>query len=543
MSEELRERARRERVRRALARKVYGDYARYVWPGWVDAAHHGLLAEYLQEVERYIASGGKEGIGRLLIFMPPRHGKSLNASVLFPTWFLGRNPDKRVIIASYNASLAMGFSREARNLMQGIRYRAVFGDKSGRADEIRIADDSRSVEAWNLHGHKGGVVAAGVGGGITGKGAHLFVIDDPHKDRADVESKTRRDAVWNWWTSTAYTRLENGAAVIGMLTRWHGDDWSGRLIQAMVDESAELTDRWKILCLPGIAEEWAEEIERERVIESAKSGWFMSVDPLGRLPGEALWPEKYDAEALATIRANIGGYDWDALYQQRPRRIEGALIKAHLIEVVDQLPEGLKMVRYWDLAVSGRARADYIVGAKGGRQDGRLYLADIRRIPGPWADARPKMKRVMLADGAEVEQGIEVSGQQGGYYQELQRDEDLQGVTLRAVNPQQIGNKEVRANLWASRIEDGLVHMLKAGWNDEFVAECLAFPRGAHDDQVDGVSGINQMLPGSMRMSDVPQAANVASRWDPFAEMGMPGERDLATVSGRPSGRPSRWRI
>lgn len=519
--------AQRELARRELARREYYEYARCVYPGWIDTRHHRLLARYLEEVERYVATGGREGIGRLLVFMPPRHGKSLNVSTLFPTWFLGRNPNARVIIASYNGSLATGFSRAARNILVDTPYRVVFGDRSGRESgrehPVGIASDSRSVEAWNLAPpHKGGMTAAGVGGGITGKGAHLFVVDDPHKDRADVESDTRRAAVWDWWTSTAYTRLEDGAAVIGMLTRWHADDWAGRLLKAMVDDDG--ADRWTVLCLPAVAEEWAEAVEPDNVIAALKDGWWRGVDPLGRAPGEPLWPEKYGLDDLETIRANVGGRDWDALYQQRPRQMTGNLIRANDIIVVAEAPEGLREVRYWDLAVSGRDRADYIVGAKVGRaKDGKLYILDIARFPGPWADARPRMVRVMLADGPAVAQGIEVSGQQGGYFQELQRDKYLGGVPIQSVNPREVGNKEVRANVWASRIEDGLVAMARAPWNDLFIAEALAFPRGAHDDQIDGVSGAVQMLPSFVRFSEVPQSPDVPSKWDAFGEIGGMG--------------------
>ena len=483
-----------------LARGAYYDYAQYVYKGWQDAAHHRLLGAYLEEVELYVATKGQEGVGRLLIFMPPRHGKSLNASILFPTWFLGRNPDKRVIITSYNGNLAMGFSRQARNVMFDSRFQAVFGQNSILPEPVRIADDSRSVEAWNLGGFRGGMKAAGVGGGITGGGAHLFIVDDPHKGRTDAESERSRETVWNWWTSEAYTRLEDGAAVIGMLTRWHSDDWAGRLLKQMVEDPA--ADQWKVLCLPAIAEEWSEAVEPGKVIEALKTGWWMGVDPLGRKVGEPLWAGKYDLDVLNSIKANIGGYEWDALYQQRPRRLEGALIKAHrIIKISDEkVPSVLKIVRYWDLAVSGRAGADFIVGAKVGRsREGKLYILDIARFPGPWADARQRMIRVMLSDEAGVEQGIEVSGQQGGYYQELQRDRQLQGRTLRRVNPQRVGNKKTRANVWASRIEDSLVFMVKAHWNDLFISECVQFPRGSHDDQVDGVSGAVQMLSGASR--------------------------------------------
>jgi predicted phage terminase large subunit-like protein len=204
---------------------------------------------------------------------------------------------------------------------------------------------------------------------------------------------------------------------------------------------------------------------------------------------------------------------------------------------VDQAPQGLRLARYWDLAVSGRESADYIVGAKVGRSsEGRLYILDIARFPGPWADARPRMVATMQRDGARVEQGIEVSGQQGGYFQELQRDDALAGVPIKGVDPRKVGNKEVRANVWASRIEDGLVAIVRAPWNDDFVAEALSFPRGQHDDQVDAVSGAVQMLPAMVSFSDVPQAPDVRSRWDAFGAVTDMGFWEMTQeLSGHPS--------
>lgn len=487
--------ARRELARRELSRRHSGDYAAYAFRGWQQADHHSLLADYLEQVELYVASCGQQGIGRLMVFIPPRHGKSLNVSVLFPPWFLGRNPDKRVIVSSYNGALAASFSRQARNTVIDTPFQVVFGELSSSNEPVKISDDSRSVEAWNLDGYQGGMVAAGVGGGITGRGAHLLIIDDPVRDRLEAESAAMREQVWSWYTSTAYTRLEEGGAVIVMMTRWHEDDLAGRLLKAMIE--VEGADQWTVLCLPAIAEEWAAAVEPERVIDALKGGWWKGVDPLGRAPGEALWPDKYPLQELARIRANIGGYEWDALYQQRPRCVEGALIKATKIQVIDEheLPDGLIRARYWDLAVSGKRRADYIAGALGGKdKQGRFYILDMTRLRGPWADARPRMVQQMLADVPGIVQGIEVSGQQGGYYQELQRDHLLQERAIRPIDPHRVGDKVVRANLWASRIEDGLIYMLRGPWNDAFVQEALSFPRGQHDDQVDAVSGAWQML-------------------------------------------------
>jgi predicted phage terminase large subunit-like protein len=258
-------------------------------------------------------------------------------------------------------------------------------------------------------------------------------------------------------------------------------------------------DQWVVLNLPAIAEDWAGHVEPDEVLDAAKSGWWKSVDALGREPGEALWPGKYDLGALDSIRTNVGAYEWEAMYQQRPQRLEGSLIKAYeMLQVrLDQAPKGMREVRYWDLAVSGRKRADYISGARVGRsEEGHSYIRHIAQMPGPWADAKARMIEVMLRDPASVTQGVETSGQQQGYLQELQRDPRLQGRAVVGVNPQKVGNKEVRANVWASRIQDGLISLVVGnGWDVEaFLSECVAFPLGAHDDQVDAVSGAMQML-------------------------------------------------
>jgi len=520
-----------ELARRVLARQDLIAFAWYTFRAYLAAAVHRLLAEHLMRVEQYIRTGGKEGIGRLMVFMPPRHGKSELVSVRFPAWFLGRNPDMRVILASCTASLATGFSRQVRDTIRGDAFSAVYGSKSGLpGDEyVVLSQESRSAEAWDIEGHAGGLVAAGVGGSIVGRGMHLGIVDDPIKNREEAESKIGRESVDKWYRSTFYTRLEDGGAIVLMHQRWHFDDLAGRLLRRMVEEDG--ADQWTVLNLPAIAEPWARAVATDEVIKAAKAGWWKCADALGRSPGEPLWGSKYDSDALSRIGANVGMYDWDAMYQQRPQRLEGSLIKAYDIHQIrpDQVPDGLREVRYWDLAVSGRKRADFITGARVGRSaDGRIYIRHIARFPGPWADARSKMVEVMLRDPASVTQGIEISGQQGGYFQELQRDPQLVGRAVTGVNPQNVGGKEVRANVWASRIPDGLVHLAAAnGWDVEaFLSEAVAFPLGAHDDQVDAVSGAVQMLPATMSFGEVPQAPDVPSKWDPFGEIrGGDGER------------------
>jgi predicted phage terminase large subunit-like protein len=513
-----------ELSRRELARRYFGDFCRYVYQGYPEAEHLQALHAYLQAVERYIDTKGQEGIGRLMVNMPPRHWKSTTVSVLFPAWVLGRLPDTRVIVTSYNGNLAYGFSRRARNHIQDVPFQNLFGEQTLMDEPVVLSEDSHSIESWDLVGSRGGMMAAGVGGGLTGKGANLLIVDDPHKDRQDAESEASRKQKWEWWTSTARTRMERGAAVIVIQTRWHSDDLSGKLLVQMASDPN--ADQWVVLSLPAIAEDWAIEVDSVVQLQSLKQGTWRGIDPLGRHPGDVLWPEEFPLSSMLPIKAS-SLYEFEALYQQRPQRREGAMIKAFDIRRVrpDQVPADLSEARYWDLAVSGRKSADWITGGRVGySRDGKLYIRHMARFRGPWTDARPRMQEVMLRDGPAIPQGIETSGQQGGYYQEMKIDERLRGLVINPVNPQQVGNKEVRAQVWASRIQDNLVFIVDDGtWDvDDFVSQCVAFPNGAHDDQVDSVSGGVQMMGGwSGSLADVPQDENTESVWG--AQMGMMG--------------------
>ncbi len=187
-----------------------------------------------------------------MLFMPPRHGKSTLASIAFPAWHLGRNPEHEFISCSYSGSLAMSFSRKVRQVLREPSYKKVFED-------TRLDKDSQSVESWQTT-QGGGYVAAGVGGGITGKGAHILLIDDPVKNREDAESENNREATWDWYTSTAYTRLAPGGGILVILTRWHDDDLAGRLLTA----SENGADDWEVVKYPALAEE-DEEFRKEEI--------------------------------------------------------------------------------------------------------------------------------------------------------------------------------------------------------------------------------------------------------------------------------------
>lgn len=520
-----REEARKELAKRELARRHLVDFSCYMAPWYRPARHHRLVAEYLELVETYIRTGGMTGIGRLLIFEPPRHGKTEQASKHFPAWVLGRNPDKRVILASYGADLAVANSRAVRGMLMDERYGPVFGGLGTVDAPVELSSDSRSAEAWDLaQPHRGGLVAAGVGGGITGKGAHLFIVDDPFKNREEAESESARERVWDWWTSTAYTRLENGGAVIGMLTRWHGDDWAGRLLKAMASGDPH-ADRYVVLNLPAVWEEAAaelpeedaetrgggdaetgghgdaesgrvrsfEEFQRERMLEGV---WVEREDLLGRKDGEALWPEKYDAADLERIRANIGEYDFSALYLQNPYAKSGAMFSRENFTIVDAPPMNtVARVRYWDKA--GSKKGDWSVGTLMSIDEaGFLTVEHVAR--GRWRTHERDQKMREHAEQDAQRLGPVTST---WHYQ----DPGSAGLDSAVATSQKLagfpvhfepvtGDKETNAEPWAGACQAGLVRLVRGGWNESFISEHVAFPKGKFDDQVDSSSGAYKKL-------------------------------------------------
>ncbi len=412
---------------------------------WRPARHLVILADKLMD----LACGR---ITRLMVFMPPRHGKSYLCSRLFPAWYLINNPDKRVILTSYGASLAFTFSRRVREIVR---------EHGQWLAEVELAEDSSAVDRWDLKGREGGLVAAGVGGPITGHGGDIVLVDDVIKNIAEANSRAYREAVWDWYVSTLRTRLEPGAGLAIIMTRWHHEDLAGRLLAEM--ESGG--EQWEVLKLPALAEEG---------------------DPLGRAPGEPLWPERYDKKALEDLRKTLGSFLFSAIYQQRPSPDEGGMLKRSWWKFYRQAPAAFdEIIQSWDMAFKETSTSDYVVGQVWGRKGADKYLLDqvrdrmdfpatiqaVRSLSAKWPQARAKL--------------VEDKANGPAVIATLKRE--IPGLI--PVEPQ--GSKEARVAAVSPDIEAGNVYLPDpsiASWIGDFVEECAAFPNGQNDDQVDAMS-------------------------------------------------------
>lgn len=426
----------REAARAELARRHLLDFAPQIVFDYQPASHHALICDRLEAVER-------GDIDRLMIAMPPRHGKSQLASRLFPAWCMGRNPRTQIIAASYNSDLANDFGRDVRNIVGSQEFAAIFPG-------VALSVDSKAANRMNTN--KGGTyIAAGVGTAVTGRGARIALIDDPFKDRAEADSERVRDTVWAWYQSTLYTRLMPGGAVVVINTRWHDDDLSGRLLNGR--------DKWELLELPAINGD-----------------------------GEALWPEWYPVDALERIKANIGPREWSALYQQQPQPDEGTFFQR-------------EWFKHWETrpALNIYASSDYAVTEDGGdwtvfviwgvAQNGDLYRLKqwkAQATPDVWIDQQCQMIKewkplAWFGEAGVIQKAIEPM---------LRRRMRETNAHCRLEWVGSISDKPTRARSFQARAAMGKV-LFEPGAD---LGEFLRFPAGKHDDEVDCASLIGRVI-------------------------------------------------
>ena len=466
------------RIRLTRARKSLLPFITRTMPEYDVNWHHEIMCNALDRV----AAGT---VKRLMIFMPPRHGKSEAVSRRWPAHLLGQNPKLKIIAASYGADLASGNNRAVQRIIENADYREIFPGTALGTENIRTVSGNwlRNSDIFEVVGHGGYYRSAGVGGGITGMGCDIGIIDDPIKNHEEADSAVHRERVWNWYTSTFYTRLEKNAAIVILMTRWHEDDLAGRLLdKAAKDPDA---DKWEVISLPAISEE-------ERAPFDPRAG-----------KGLALWPNKYTVKDLRTIASTVGSRDWNSLYQQRPAPESGGIFKRSHFLYWNRTPDdpsvieyrnregalfrlaGADLLRFFtvDLAVSEKTTADYfVVGVWGLSKARKLFLLDLfrDRIEGP--DQVNVILRLARTWRPAVV-GIEATAYQLSLVQQLAR----KGLPARPLYVDK--DKIARAIPAGVRIETENVFFPQvASYLSDFEQELLFFPNGKNDDQVDVLS-------------------------------------------------------
>ena len=439
-----------ELIRRADAAESLIAFTEYTYDRYRTAAHHRQIAEQLERVER-----GE--VDRLMLLVPPRHGKSELASIRWPAWYLGRQPHKQFLSISATAELAADFGRAVRNVINAAEYKAVF--------DTTLAEDSQAKGKW--HTKDGGIYySLGIGGSVLGRGGDAILIDDPFGSMREARSELERKNVFEFYSGTLYNRLMPGGAIVVINHRMHEDDLCGMLL----NQQAAGGDKWEVVKLPALSDD-----------------------------GEALWPERYPVDVLERIRRNTFPRDWSALYQQEPTPDEGDFFKSDWLKdytPAKPAPElnTLQVYGASDYAVT-QDGGDYTVhGVLGIDPQGEMHLLDLWRkqtTPDKWIDTFCDMvRRYKPLEWAE-ETGQIKSGV--GPFRDKRMAERNAYVTCTAFPTR--GDKAVRATSMRGRMSQrGLYVDHNAPWFADFRSELLSFPAGKHDDQVDMIGLLGQLL-------------------------------------------------
>ena len=436
----------KEALERERSQAHFMEYVKVMWPGFIHGRHHALMAKKFEEI-----AAGK--LKRLIINMPPRHTKSEFASYLLPSWFLGKYPNKKVIQTSNTADLAVNFGRKVRNLVLGEQYAKIFPD-------VSLRQDSKSAGRWATN-KNGEYFAIGVGGTVTGKGADLLIIDDPHSEQEAalaVGNPAVFDSVYEWYTSGPRQRLQPGGAIVIVMTRWAERDLTGRVLKDAGKRDA--LDEWEVIELPAIMPS-----------------------------GKPLWPEFWSLKELEDLREELPPSKWNAQYQQAPTGEEGAIVKREWWKVweKDDPPACQFIIQSWDTAFTKNERSDYSACTTWGvfhlnedERDVNIIMLDAfqKRMEFPeLKDKALDLYKYWEPDACIIE--AKAAGAPLVF--ELRQ----LGIPVSEYTPVRGNDKFVRLNSVSDLFRSGKVWAPDTRWANEVMDQMAAFPNAEHDDLVD----------------------------------------------------------
>jgi predicted phage terminase large subunit-like protein len=425
--------------------------AQYLNPKYYPAWFHKKIAFSLMDPK----------INRLIIAIPPQHGKTLLSSVFYPVWELGNNPDLNIAVCAYGSRHAQRISSQALEYAGSAEFKRLFG--------LQLDPMQSNKEYWKFKGKSGGYLSIGVGGPLLGASVDIAIVDDPYENFEAAFSEVQRENVFNWYSTVLQTRLQSiKSKIVLIMTLWNEDDLVSQLIK--LDAQTNDGNKWHVIKIPAFANYKGDDV----------------------FSGEPLWPE-YGKSADFYREQNkiLGPTMFETQYMCNPTPMGDVLMPATMWDYLDCIEsEPSKRVRGWDLAYTGFSKSDSSATARLERVNSDTVISDIQKWRTPWDQTKSKVKKIIMQEDKSVYQVFETNGGQQIFVSDLQHDPDLNGYSIFGINSKD--EKAVRALPWIIRARDKQIKLLRGSWNQEFIRECNSFRRqdksGSHDDCVDAVS-------------------------------------------------------